>query len=672
MKYLPLTTLVAATLLLAIFEVSHAKETTTEAWYVQVHGDAPYGSEHVTSTRLDDGNVEYRINSRMLLNLLGTRQEITSTANYVVTPEFQPMSLRVESRKRSGSSQIEGTKDGDSFHLRRSSNGLEREAVIDLRQHPIFGTLLPYYLAKLGGDAESLTAREITVPVIDEETLSVETARCELIEEQKGQARWSVKIGTSEVLSSGHVILRDGQRFGEESSMTRSRIRRSKRQEAEQLEHLQLTGRDILMFDVDQPIARPDRLESLTIELTWSGVPLGHFHLEDGRQSLVSHSVEEDIHRAIVRIAAPNASEDSGLETLPAGQRGPLLAKSRYIDPTDPDIVATARDWTDGSRAPEEAVTALAGRVFDHLSGGDLIAETLSGPEVLQCRKGKCSEYSTLFASLARSIGVPTRIVLGERMAGGQWVGHMWNEAWLDSQEGGETGRWITVDATTKEVGHAPGLLKFTHGATVLSTQPLRWELTDSLGISIRDFALVPESPIDGWETGIMGNTYTSAEFGFRVSAPADDWKIQPKAPGGQVVLRFRVPGEERVLIHGVAFSLPLPLPAKMMLGIRSTRFRTMYKDYEVLPTDNEKIQGRDWQTLQFTRAMGPRETERNPDGTRIKTTEYAWHRGKVGFLVNLIAEESAHDKHIGHLRQIVESMEMKPLAADGAEADRD
>ena len=100
--------------------------------------------------------------------------------------------------------------------------------------------------------------------------------------------------------------------------------------------------------------------------------------------------------------------------------------------------------------------------------GGTLIAETLSGPEVLQTKQGKCSEHATLLASLTRSLGIPTRIVLGMRMLGGRWIGHMWNEVYV--------GRWITVDTTVDEVGDSMQLVKLVHSDTVLGTQSARWE----------------------------------------------------------------------------------------------------------------------------------------------------------------------------------------------------
>jgi len=62
--------------------------------------------------------------------------------------------------------------------------------------------------------------------------------------------------------------------------------------------------------------------------------------------------------------------------------------------------------------------------------------------EVLRTRQGDCNEHSVLFAALARSVGVPTRVAVGlvwsdelERFAF-----HAWPEV--------HCGEWVAVDPT--------------------------------------------------------------------------------------------------------------------------------------------------------------------------------------------------------------------------------
>lgn len=65
---------------------------------------------------------------------------------------------------------------------------------------------------------------------------------------------------------------------------------------------------------------------------------------------------------------------------------------------------------------------------------------------ILENKKGVCVEYSALFAALARSLGYPTRFVLGQAYGDYGWLGHAWNEVYI--------GEWVPVDATWLEAGH--------------------------------------------------------------------------------------------------------------------------------------------------------------------------------------------------------------------------
>jgi len=631
----------------------------TEAWYVYVDKDVQYGSEHVVKRKLPNGNVECQVETRVLLDLLGARQEESISATYVVTPDFRPVSLQVLVQRSSGRVEITGEVKDEQFVMRRESNGLRRSSTIDLRQRPVFRAFLPEALKRL---EENPKAPEITLALIDDEFLSIESVRCRKVKSaEPSSVVWSIEIGDDVVRAKGALTLKNGKRDREDFAVPRYTMRHGSGQEAKQIKHRKLEGRDLLMFDIDQPIARLDRIQELTVKLRWKDVPLDRLYLSDARQVVVSHWVKGNQHEALVRIARLDPTAPQVVEVLRKEDRQKLIGKTRFIDPTDSDIVSTAKEWTKDCRTPRESVDALTKKVFEHLRGGELIAETLSGPEVLKCRKGKCSEYAVLFASLARSRNIPTRIVLGDRMIGSKWIGHMWNEAFIEEGSADQrTGRWVTVDATTQEVGFAPALLKFTHSDSVFGTQSLRWELTDSLEISITKYALHPENPLGAWKTGIVDNTYTSAEFGFRVSIPNKDWKFAPDLKAGQLVMRLHVPGDDRVQIHCVAFSLPVPLDAKTMITIRNTRFRTSYKDYKVLADKAEALGGRDWQVLQFSRAMGPEAIKLFPDGKLMKTTEYAFHQGNVGYLINLIAEEAAHDKHKDRLLEIVKSVIFK------------
>ncbi len=52
----------------------------------------------------------------------------------------------------------------------------------------------------------------------------------------------------------------------------------------------------------------------------------------------------------------------------------------------------------------------------------------LNTTDILKRKAGVCQHYATLFASLARAVGIPTRLVFGYRLANNNVIMHAWNE----------------------------------------------------------------------------------------------------------------------------------------------------------------------------------------------------------------------------------------------------
>ena len=195
-------------------------------------------------------------------------------------------------------------------------------------------------------------------------------------------------------------------------------IRRCPAEQARDIAYRKMDGRDVLMFPLGKEVGPPELLESLTVELKWKDIGFERFRLEDDRQHVVEQSREGDQYRAVVRIEVPKPLSAPARLPITGPEFAPYLGESRFIKPHDERIIAVAREVTRGKTDALEAVKALSAWMVKNVEPA-LIAETLTGPEVLACRKGKCSEFAILFASLARAVGIPTRIVLGERMIPG-------------------------------------------------------------------------------------------------------------------------------------------------------------------------------------------------------------------------------------------------------------
>ncbi|MCK4326892.1 MAG: hypothetical protein KAW41_00265 [Candidatus Diapherotrites archaeon] len=137
---------------------------------------------------------------------------------------------------------------------------------------------------------------------------------------------------------------------------------------------------------------------------------------------------------------------------LPTGYEVPddylvYTQPSESAQSNDPAIKALAQEITAGLVTDFERVSALAIWVHNNIEYDlSIVGQRKDATWVLQNERGVCVEYSSLFAALARSLGYPTRYVLGKSYGEYGWLGHAWNEAYI--------GDWVPVDATWLEVGH--------------------------------------------------------------------------------------------------------------------------------------------------------------------------------------------------------------------------
>ena len=58
-------------------------------------------------------------------------------------------------------------------------------------------------------------------------------------------------------------------------------------------------------------------------------------------------------------------------------------------------------------------------------------------------RTGVCFDYSCLYVSMCRAVGLKVRLVSGLGYTGTEWGEHVWNQVYDSEEE-----RWINVDTT--------------------------------------------------------------------------------------------------------------------------------------------------------------------------------------------------------------------------------
>ena len=633
-------TVLILTLVLLTSGMVHAAPRARDVWHSYVADGKRYGYVHTVVTQLPDGNFRITRESRVLIDVLGVnKEEITDRGEYVVAPDYRPVSILVEGKRESGQTRVTGRSRGSSFEMTATVAGVERSRLFDRPEAILPEPCLDDWLADRPPGFE---AGEISL--LGEESCAVKSAKVKRLGSRPGEpgVSWSVDLGPEDG-AQRRVLDADGLLLELSAAGGLTTIRRCPAEQARDIAYRKMNGPDVLMFPLDKEVGPPEHVESLTIELKWKDIDFERFRLEDDRQHLVERSHEGDQYRAVVRIEAPKPLSSSARLPIAGPEFARYLGESRYIKPQDERIIAVAREVTRGKTDALEAVKALSEWMLINVEGA-LVTETLTGPEVLACRKGKCSEFAILFASLARAAGIPTRIVLGERMIPGYWAGHMWNEVYV--------GRWIPVDASAGEVGTSFVLVKLIDHETVEGTQPLRQALPASFGIAIKDHRSKPSSLAGKFKTGIAGRIYTNAELGCRMTAPGDDWSIEEVKEPGAMVLRFRAPdkGNGDVQLHFVCFALPVPLEPKALLTLRRKYYEKNLKGFKVVADLANPVKTLAGHRLEFRSISGT--------GKPRRGFEVIWRKPGAGYLLALDAAEPAFEEAKASFDKLLASFE--------------
>ncbi len=178
--------------------------------------------------------------------------------------------------------------------------------------------------------------------------------------------------------------------------------------------------------------------------------------------------------------------------------------KMRFTKETEhtqisPEIRSLAKDLTQGYKEDIDKVSVLAVWVNTHMTYDiNEVGKNRNATDVYSNPKGVCVEYVNLFMALSRSLGYPTRSVLGYVYSPKfGWQLHSWSEVYI--------GEWVGVDPTWLQVGyidatHIPmyysddtnsELIEYANAYVTDPKGQMIWEGKGELGGSTGDITIV-------------------------------------------------------------------------------------------------------------------------------------------------------------------------------------
>jgi hypothetical protein len=204
---------------------------------------------------------------------------------------------------------------------------------------------------------------------------------------------------------------------------------------------------------LDRPLARPHQTRRIRYRARLDGGDPAKVFVAGTTQQV--HSL--DAHTAEVTVFAVRPGDGRG---NPDAKDDPPSPQDRepnnWIQSDDPKIVALAKQAAGDRSDPWEVAVALEKTARGWIRESDYSRGFDSAADVIESRRGDCTEHAVLLAALVRARGIPARVAIGLVYQDQKFLYHMWDEVYLG-------GRWIPLDATLAQGGIGGAHLKLAH-----------------------------------------------------------------------------------------------------------------------------------------------------------------------------------------------------------------
>ncbi len=115
----------------------------------------------------------------------------------------------------------------------------------------------------------------------------------------------------------------------------------------------------------------------------------------------------------------------------------PFLNPTARVNSKDPRVVALAKQIAGEDTDGRSVARKIGEWTYGNLKWKKVQSDAV---ETLASREADCLEHSELYVALARSLGLPARVVTGAALSGGAFGAHAWVEIYL--------GKWVEIDPT--------------------------------------------------------------------------------------------------------------------------------------------------------------------------------------------------------------------------------
>jgi transglutaminase-like putative cysteine protease/tetratricopeptide (TPR) repeat protein len=186
------------------------------------------------------------------------------------------------------------------------------------------------------------------------------------------------------------------------------------------------------------PIQNQERLSSLKLRIRASAA--GEIDRIKEDVSSTYQIAEKISDKELVLTVLPRHSEPKTSLALPikGSEFAPYLQPANDIHSDDKSVIEKARSIAGDERDAWKVASKLADWTYKNIKWKRV--DYATAEQTLATLEADCLEFSQLYVAMARSLGLPARLVSGLAYSGSAFGGHAWVEVYV--------GDWIEVDPT--------------------------------------------------------------------------------------------------------------------------------------------------------------------------------------------------------------------------------
>lgn len=434
-------------------------EGSREEWLGVFLQGQRVGYSFTKTTRSSDG-MALENKTLITLNMMNAIRTLTTHAFIHTAPDYTLKDFIIEIATAGHPTRIEGILNDRVLTLTSYSQGVPQTQQINLPEKPYF----PDAMEELIKTRKLKPGDVLKIPYFDPTTQSSATATVRM--DEKGTTMVLGREITARKVEINFMGMISELWFDDEYRLVKNyspnlgleMIPMSKTDALAEIEPA--NAFDLLSFfavRIEPPIKPAADLNRLRLEL--QEITAEGLDLSDAGQKIIA---AEPLTLELSRI---NPADLPSL-SLPMSEPRAFLQPSVYIQCDHPAIIKAAQEMLNGETDGRRAVAKLTEGVY-RLLRKNPTASLPSALDVLKTKEGDCNEHAILFAALARSAGIPTKICVGlVNLYGDAYWYHAWCAVWL--------GAWVPVDPTFNQFPADLYHLKLKEGEISEQAQVLR------------------------------------------------------------------------------------------------------------------------------------------------------------------------------------------------------